>query len=134
MRPRSLSVRTAKGVTSLPVPLVVEMAISRARLAFSVGILDHALAEIQERRGQLFQVSFRRFVLQLHDLRRVDHRSAAERDDLVRFVEIERLDSLHDDLDLGFRVGNDRDMDEGLRRNVAPDNVHVAHLLQQRDW
>ena len=54
-------------------------------------ILDHALAHIEKRRCQIFQVGFRRFVLQLHDLRRVDHRPAAQRDDLVRLVEIERL-------------------------------------------
>ncbi len=113
LRPRSLSVSTAKGVTSLPVPLVVEMAISRARLTFSVGYCDHALADVQERRGQLFQVGLRRFVLQLHDLRGIDHGSAAQRDDLVRLVEIERLHALHDHLDLGLRIGNDRDMDEG---------------------
>ena len=101
-------------MTSLPVPLVVEMAINRARLIFSVGYCDHALAQIQKGRGQLFQVGLRRFVLELHDLRRVDHRPATQRDDLVRLVEIERLHSLHDDLDLGLRIGNDRDMDVSL--------------------
>ena len=85
-------------MTSLPVPLVVEMAIRRARLTFSVGYFDHALADVQERRGQFFQVGLRRFVLELHDLRRVDHGPAAQRDDLVRLVEIERLHSLHDNL------------------------------------
>ena len=117
-------------MTSLPVPLVVEMAINRARLTFLGRVLDHALAQIQKRRGQFFQVSLRRFVLELHDFRRVDHRPATQRNDLVRFVEIERLHSLRDDLDLGLRIGNDRDMDVSSRRNVAPDNVYMADLLQ----
>ena len=39
---------------------------------------------------------------------------------------------MHDDLDLRLRVGNGRDVDESFWRNVAPDDVHVADLLQDR--
>ena len=73
----------------------------------------------------------RRFVLQLHDLRRVDHRTAAQRDDLVRLVEVQRLHSLRDDLDVGLGVGNDRHAHLRLRRKRAPDDVDVADLLQR---
>ena len=93
-------------MTSLPVPLVVEMAISRSRVGLLGRVPDHALADVQERRGQFLQVGLRRFVLELHDLRRVDHRSAAQRDDLVGLVQVQRLHALHHDLDLGLRVGN----------------------------
>src|ERR1039458_6262217 len=58
--------------------------------------------------------------------------SAAERDNLVRFMEIERFHSLHDDLALRFRVGNGEKADVSLRWNRAPDQVHVAHLFQKR--
>ena len=119
-------------MTSLPVPLVVGMAINRARLVFSGGVLGHALADIQERGTKFLQVGLRRFVLQPHDLRRVDHRPAAQRDDLVRFVEIERLQFLHDDLNFRLGLGDNRDMDRGFRRKVAPDDVQVADLLQDR--
>ena len=102
-------------MTSLPVPLVVEMAIKPRPIDLFGRVLDHALADVQKRRGQFLQVSLRRFVLELHDLRRIDHRPAAQRDDLVRLVEIERLHSLHDHLDLGLRIGNDRDMNVSLR-------------------
>ncbi len=74
-------------------------------------ILNYAFAQIQERRCQFFQVRLRRFVFQLHDLRRIDDRAAAQRDDLVRFVEIERLHPLHHDLDFRLSIRNDRDMD-----------------------
>ena len=100
-------------MTSLPVPLVVEMAISRAWLIFP-WVLGHAFAQIQEGRGQFLQIGIRRLVLQFHDLGRVDHRPAAERNDLVRFVEIQGLHSLQHHLDLGFRIWNDQDVDVGL--------------------
>ena len=94
MRPRALSDRTAKGVTSLPVPLVVEIAIRRARMDLFRRILDHALADIHEGRRQFFQVRIGRFILQLHDFGGIDDRSAAQRDDLIRLVEIQRLHAL----------------------------------------
>src|ERR1022692_4733041 len=62
--------------------------------------LDHALADVQKRRGQFLQVGLRRFVLELHEFRRVDHASAAQRDNLVRFVKTESLHPLHDHLEL----------------------------------
>ena len=119
-------------MTSLPVPLVVGDRNQPRPVNFLGRVLDHALAQIQKRRGQFFQISIRRLVLEFHDLGRIDHRPAAQRDDLVRLVEIERLHSLHDHLDLGLRIGNDRDVDAGSLRNVAPDNIDVAHLLQSR--
>ena len=70
-------------------------------------VLDHALAQIEKWCGQFFQISSRRLVLEFHDLGRIDYRPAAQRDDLVRFVKIQRLHSLHDLLDLGLRIGND---------------------------
>src|SRR5664280_1285491 len=56
--------------------------------------LDHALADVQKRRGQFLQVGLRRFVLEFHEFRRIDHASAAERDNLVRFMQIKRFHSL----------------------------------------
>src|ERR1017187_4820675 len=94
--------------------------------------LDHVLADVQKRRAQFLQVGLLRLVLEFHEFRRIDHASAAERDNLVRFMEIERFHSLHDDLELGFRVGNGENADVSLRWNRAPDQVHVAHLFQKR--
>src|ERR1017187_6806766 len=34
--------------------------------------LDHALADVQKRRGQFLQVGLRRFVLEFHEFRRID--------------------------------------------------------------
>src|SRR5579862_267064 len=95
-------------------------------------VLGYAFAEIQERRGQFCQVGFWRFVLEFHDLGRVDHRPTSQRDDLVRFVEIERLHPLHDYLELGLGIRNNRDVNVSFRWNVAPDDIHVAELLQSR--
>ena len=94
--------------------------------------LDYALAQIEKRRSQFFQVRFRRFILELHDLGCVDHRTTTQCDDLIGLVEIQRLNPLHHDLDLGLRVRNDRDMDVSLLRNVAPNDINVAHMLQSR--
>ena len=121
-------------MTSLPVPLVVEMAIKRAWLTFSVGYWTTRLRISRNGAASSSRSACGRLVLQLHDLRRVDYRAAAQRDDLVRLVEIERLHPLHHDLDFGLGIGNDRDMHQGFRRNVAPDNIHVADLLHAPDW
>ena len=40
-------------------------------------VLHHALADIEKRRAQLFKVGLRRLILQLHDFRGIDDRSAA---------------------------------------------------------
>src|ERR1039458_1629114 len=94
--------------------------------------LDHALADVQKRRGQFLQVGLRRFVLEFHEFRRIDLASAAVRDNRVRFMQIDRFPSLHDDLELRFRVGNGEKADVSLRWNRAPDQVHVAPLFQKR--
>src|SRR5208283_1005105 len=95
-------------------------------------VLNDALAEIEKGRGQLFKVGLRRLVFQLHDFSRIDHGPAAQRDDLVRFVEIKRLHSVHHHLDLRLGIGNDRYVDVGSLRKVAANNIHVAEMLQRR--
>ena len=99
------------------------------RINFFGRVLDHALAEIQKRGTQLLKVRFRRFVLKLHHLRRVDHRPTAQRDDLVRLVEVQCLHSFHHRLQFGLGVRNHRDMDESLWGKIASDNIYVADLF-----
>src|SRR5208282_153580 len=95
-------------------------------------ILDHALTQIQEWRGQFSQIGGGRLVLQLHDLGRIDYRAAAERDDLVGLIEVQFLHALHHYLDLGLGVGNHGDEDVGSLGNEAPDDVDVPEPLQRR--
>ncbi len=82
-------------------------------------VLDHAFADVHERRGQFFQVRVGRFVLQLHDLGGIDHRPAAQRDDLIRLVVVERFHPLQNDLHFRLGIGDDTKHERGPRAEVG---------------
>ena len=98
-------------------------------LSFSFGIFNDPLPQIQKRRGKFLQVRLRRLVLQLHDLCGVDHRSPAQRDDLVRLVKIQSLDSLVDHFDLRLRIRDDAHVNVSLGTHVPPHDVYMTNLL-----
>ena len=54
-------------------------------------ILHNSLAQVEKRRGQLFQIGFGELVLQLHDLRGVNYRTSPQRDDAgLVMISVER--------------------------------------------